>query len=84
METGNSTMNRESANAADGNICLQKLFVALSRIVGDDKLQISLTEALAFCDQMANRRDSNLDPRLRHYLERRSYGKAHQFVQEIR
>lgn len=81
MEASIQSVNNEPANAADGNACLQKLFVALSRIIGDDKLKISLTEAITCCDQMANRQD--LDPHLRHYLERRSYGKAHRLVQEI-
>lgn len=83
MDSDNLTVNRQGVNVPDGNICLQKLFLALSRIVGDNKLDMSLTEALAFCDQLANQQDSGLDSRLHHYLERRSYRKAHKFVQEI-
>jgi hypothetical protein len=83
METVVTSVNKESANLADGNTSLKMLFVALSRIVADDELQLSLTEAISYCDQLSRRKDSSLDPRLLHYLERRSYAKAHRFVQDI-
>lgn len=44
----------------------------------------TISEALAGLDEIANGADSELDPKLKHYLERRSYIKALDHIREMK
>lgn len=62
---------------------LEKLSAAIARINGDRNSDWSLTNALVYCDQVANNSDLPLNPHLRHYLQRRSYVKAAAHLQSF-
>jgi hypothetical protein len=44
----------------------------------------SITDALTGLDEIANDPQSGLDPKLKHYLERRSYIKALDHIREMK
>lgn len=58
------------------SVDFEKLKHAVGRINGDADNDWSLTNALVYCDRVARDRESEIEPQLRHYLQRRSYGKA--------
>lgn len=62
------------------NPSLESLDAALSRITGRGKSDLSLTNAIFYCDWLADNPraiiDLKLEPVMIHYLKRRSYLKA--------